>query len=462
MTFIRLVQIFTISIITILMLLALSYKQLFQLSVETKALEIANLVKAGLTSHMKAGIMSKREYFLNEIIRLQDINSLHIIRSSNILKQFGNSTLKQELNDLNLEDKIINTEPNFTWDYNEKKVQALVPYIASSKEQLNCLECHNAQENDVLGAISLEIDINQSQSIMLKYTYIIIAFLLFIALLILFNMFNFIERYLSRPLANIISSGEEAYQSHKQIQSEEYEIKEMEQLAENINHFTGDVIAREKALERKNDELSKLNEEIELTLEETIMAMGNMEELRSEDTKFHTLRVSKLSALIAKEYGLSDEDIKLIQFASPLHDIGKVGIADSILLKPAKLTTQEYEIMKTHAVLGYDVLKHSQRSILNTASIIAYSHHEKYDGSGYPQGLSGDDIPQCARIVAIVDVLDALASKRIYKEAWNIESIESLLREESGKAFEPRLVEIVLDNLFEYIDLIHQYTDEAK
>ena len=164
--------------------------------------------------------------------------------------------------------------------------------------------------------------------------------------------------------------------------------------------------------------------------------------------------VSKLSALIAAEYGLSEDDVKLIELASPLHDIGKVGISDDILQKPGKLTENEFEIMKGHAELGYRVLKHSKRKILRTAASIAYSHHEKHNGKGYPKGLKGNEIPIFARIVAIVDVIDALLCKRIYKDAWSEEEVRALILKERGEHFEEKLADIVLDNFDAYVKLI--------
>jgi putative nucleotidyltransferase with HDIG domain len=181
--------------------------------------------------------------------------------------------------------------------------------------------------------------------------------------------------------------------------------------------------------------------------------IGKIEEIRSSSTSQHTKRVAILSTIIAKEYGLSDEQVKLIEIASPLHDIGKVGIADAILNKPDKLTQDEFTNIKSHSLFGYNILKNSKREILKTAAAIAYEHHEKYDGTGYPQGLKGEDISVYARIVAIVDVFDTLLSKRVYKEPWPIEDVIAFLKEQRGKQFEPKLVDILLENIDEYAHL---------
>jgi response regulator RpfG family c-di-GMP phosphodiesterase len=187
-----------------------------------------------------------------------------------------------------------------------------------------------------------------------------------------------------------------------------------------------------------------------------MLAVGRIEEVRSEETKLHTKRVSVISTLIARECGLSEEEVNLIELASPLHDIGKVGISDAILNKPATLTEAEFEMMKSHALLGRDILNHSERKLLQTAAIIAYEHHEKYDGTGYPQGLVGEEISIYARIVAIVDVFDALLSKRVYKEKWQLEDVIELLEEESGKHFDPKLVDIIIKNKDEYKRILRE------
>jgi response regulator RpfG family c-di-GMP phosphodiesterase len=142
-----------------------------------------------------------------------------------------------------------------------------------------------------------------------------------------------------------------------------------------------------------------------------------------------------------------------------MHDIGKVGIPDSVLLKPAKLDESEWEIMKTHSELGYNVLKNSDRPILKSASIIAREHHEKYDGSGYPRGLKGDEIDIFARITAIADVFDALGSDRYYKKSWSLDNILEFFVEQRGKHFEPKLIDIFIENLDKFLEIREKYRD---
>jgi len=134
-----------------------------------------------------------------------------------------------------------------------------------------------------------------------------------------------------------------------------------------------------------------------------------------------------------------------------MHDIGKVAIPDSILKKPGKLTKDEFEVMKTHASLGHEMLHMSKRAILNAASIVAYQHHEKWDGTGYPRGLKGEEIHIYGRITAIADVFDALGSDRVYKKAWPLQKILNLFEEERGKQFDPELVDLFLDNLEHFL-----------
>lgn len=194
------------------------------------------------------------------------------------------------------------------------------------------------------------------------------------------------------------------------------------------------------------DEIN-LNHEIINTQREIIYRMGAIGESRSKETGEHVKRVAEYSKLLALKHGLSVEEAEEIKMASPMHDIGKVGIPDSILNKPGKLSHDEFEIMKTHSELGFEMLSGSNQPLLNTASIISLTHHEKWDGSGYPKGLKGEDIHIYGRITAIADVFDALGHDRIYKKAWPLEDILALLKEGSGKHFDPNLVNLFFNNL---------------
>jgi len=205
----------------------------------------------------------------------------------------------------------------------------------------------------------------------------------------------------------------------------------------------------------KNDITTEMNltQEIEETQKEVVYTMGAIGETRSKETGLHVKRVAEYSYLLGKLYGLNEEEAQLIKQASPMHDIGKVAIPDSILNKPGKLTEDEFEIMKRHSELGYNMLKASTRPILKTASIIAYSHHEKWNGSGYPNGQKGEEIDISARITAIADVFDALGHDRVYKKAWPLEDILELYKNESGKHFDPILIDILFENLDKFLEI---------
>ena len=216
-------------------------------------------------------------------------------------------------------------------------------------------------------------------------------------------------------------------------------------------------------LEHYKDDLKKqldiAVEDIVDTQKEVVFTMGAIGETRSKETGFHVKRVAEYSYLLAILAGLDEESAELLKLASPMHDIGKVGIPDAILNKPGKLTVDEFEIMKTHATLGYDMLKGSSRDILQTSSIVAYEHHEKWDGTGYPRGLKKDNIHIYGRITAMCDVFDALGSDRCYKKAWELDKILDLFKEQSGKQFDPNLVSLFFNNLDSFLEIRDRYID---
>ena len=199
--------------------------------------------------------------------------------------------------------------------------------------------------------------------------------------------------------------------------------------------------------------------EIESIQKDVIYAMGTICEGKSRETGNHIIRVAEYSALLAKLYGLSKDDIELLRIASPMHDIGKIGIPDAILNKPGKLTPEEFEIIKTHTTIGEEIFKNSSRSILKTAGQIAGSHHEWWDGNGYPKKLSGEDIPLFGRITALADTFDALSNDRCYKKAWPIDEVIEYIKNLRGKQFQPELVDLFLDNLDEFLHISKQYQD---
>jgi HD-GYP domain-containing protein (c-di-GMP phosphodiesterase class II)/phosphoribosyl 1,2-cyclic phosphodiesterase len=207
---------------------------------------------------------------------------------------------------------------------------------------------------------------------------------------------------------------------------------------------------------------SMLTKEIEDTQREVVFTMGAIAESRSKETGNHVKRVAEYSKVLALAYGMSEEDAELLKQASPMHDIGKVAIPDSILNKPGRFTESEFEIMKTHSELGYKMIKDSDRPLFQTASIVAHQHHERWDGNGYPKGLSKEDIHIYGRITAVADVFDALGSDRVYKKAWSDENIFKLFKEESGKQFDPKLIDLFFENLDTIMKIREEFKDEYK
>lgn len=198
----------------------------------------------------------------------------------------------------------------------------------------------------------------------------------------------------------------------------------------------------------------QLQAELEDTQREIVHRLSEAVEQRSTETGNHVKRVSAICHLLAQLYGLPENEAEILMHASPLHDVGKIGIPDSILNKPEKLLPPEWETMKEHARIGYDILKESKRPIIKAGAIIARDHHERWDGSGYPSGLKGEDIHIYGRISALADVYDALRHKRCYKEAWSQEQTIELLKDERGKHFEPRLVDLLLDHIDEVENIL--------
>ena len=197
----------------------------------------------------------------------------------------------------------------------------------------------------------------------------------------------------------------------------------------------------------------ELREDIISTQREILYTLGELGEWRSKETGDHVNRVSLVSEFLARAYGCKEEDVELLKMASPMHDIGKVIISDSILLKPGKLTDEEFEIMKKHTEYGWEIFNKSKHILLKTSALISYEHHEKWDGSGYPRGLKEEEIHIFGRITSIADVFDALSHDRIYKKAWELDKVIEYIKEESGKSFEPRLVDLLLDNIDEIIKI---------
>ncbi len=228
-----------------------------------------------------------------------------------------------------------------------------------------------------------------------------------------------------------------------------------------IKNSKGEIIEY-MAIRHDVTQILELHEEIEHTQRELIYRMGEVAESKSKETGNHIKRVALMSKLLAEKYGLDERESDILFTASPMHDVGKIAIPDAVLKKPGPLEDDEWEVMKGHAMVGYDILKGSDRPILKAAATISKEHHEKWDGSGYPEGLSGEDIHIYGRISAIADVFDALSSDRCYKKAWDMDRIVELFKEERGRHFDPKLVDILLDSLDEFAAIRESYKDSFE
>ncbi|WP_019026247.1 HD domain-containing phosphohydrolase [Colwellia piezophila] len=202
--------------------------------------------------------------------------------------------------------------------------------------------------------------------------------------------------------------------------------------------------------------------EIEKTQKELLFIVGEAVEARSKETGAHVRRVAIICDLLATKLGLAQDFIEAIRQAAPLHDLGKIAIPEHILHKPGKLEGEEWEIMKSHAQIGADILEKSTVSVSQLAARLANFHHENWDGSGYPKGLKGEEIPVEARIMAVADVFDALGSRRCYKEPWPNDKIKEFLLAEIGKKFEAELVYLIIDNFDEFIQIREDYPDNTN
>ena len=218
-----------------------------------------------------------------------------------------------------------------------------------------------------------------------------------------------------------------------------------------------------KFMQHQNEILEQKIQERTQAIHDTrlqvVRCLGRAAEYRDEETGLHIIRMSKMAAVIAKAAGLDEAQCDLLLNAAPMHDIGKIGIPDHILLKPGKFEPAEWKIMQTHAQIGADILSGDDSDLMSMAHDIAISHHEKWNGKGYPNNLEGEDIPLVGRVTALADVFDALTSVRPYKKAWSVEKAVDLIKEERGQHFDPRLVDLFLENLPHIIAIKEKYAE---
>jgi len=252
---------------------------------------------------------------------------------------------------------------------------------------------------------------------------------------------------------NLLSSPSDADQLKKYAddlvkvyQAEKQKRKALETANAQLKKFAGD-------LNKTFSELKSTHQELQKAYLDTIHRLVLAAEYKDEDTGDHIVRMSRYSALIAAKLGLPDREVQNIRYAAPMHDVGKIGIPDNILIKPGKLTDEAFDFMKTHTTIGATILAGSKAQILRLAWEVAISHHEKWNGRGYPQGLSGDKISIAGRIVGLADVFDALTSKRPYKDPYPIEVAVDIIKKEHGEHFDPDVADIFLENIDGFVKI---------
>ncbi|HQY57689.1 MAG: response regulator [Nitrospira sp.] len=219
------------------------------------------------------------------------------------------------------------------------------------------------------------------------------------------------------------------------------------------------VRTRTIALQQALEWLERSEKELRLSREETIQRLAIAAEYRDSSTAQHIQRMSQYCELLARRYGLSPDRCDLIRTASPMHDIGKIGTPDHVLLKPGKFTPEEFKVITQHTEIGYRILAGSDSELLKIAALIAWTHHERFDGTGYPRGLKGDTIPLEGRITAIADNFDALTTQRVYKPAYDFDHAKELMLNERGTHFDPELLDIFFDSMDEITRIYNQFSD---
>ncbi len=218
----------------------------------------------------------------------------------------------------------------------------------------------------------------------------------------------------------------------------------------------------EKEVTERTRELQEAYDRLDAAYLELIQRLGRAAEYRDDETGEHTKRVGKMCGILARALGLPDEEAKRIEYATPMHDIGKIGIPDSILLKPGRLTPQEFDVMKKHTVIGADILKGSSHPVLQMAERVALSHHERWDGKGYPYGLKGEEIPFEGRCCSIIDFFDACTSDRVYRKAMDVDVVLDMIKAERGKAFDPKMVDVFFESLDEIMKVKEEFQGDVK
>lgn len=442
-------------LVGVLLIIGFNFYSLINETMHDKGVSLAKSIETTLTSHMLTANFEEKEALVALAARLPGMVELKVVRSAGLNAQFGlpeqpietDNALVRQVFDSAVEQVTLPSP------FDAKGLIHIVyPYKAHETGPIKCLSCHEASPDEVLAVLDFKVDTSDYQGMM--RLYLLILLVLFILALIMVGrvLIWVLDRNVRDPLQWLVQRTHESFTAHQDIDTSDIESMELDQFALKVNAFNQLVLKR-------NAELEAANEEIRSTQREIILIMGEIGETRSRETANHVRRVAELSLMLAKKSGLAEWQCQELHDASPMHDIGKVGIPDRILQKPGKLTDEEYAHMQQHSAMGYEVFRRSERPLLLAAGVIAYQHHERWDGQGYPQGLSGENIHIYGRIVAVADVFDALISRRCYKAPWPVERVYEYFEQSSGSQFDPALVRIVLEHFEEMRSIIEMHGD---
>ncbi len=299
----------------------------------------------------------------------------------------------------------------------------------------------------VLDKSFIESKIQNARSKLVKFAMGLLGISMLLSAILMSNLF----KPLSQLREGLLRIGQGDLDSPMKMR----DFTELGLLGDTVNSMSDQLKASQNLAKAREQEIID-------TQKEVIITLGQVVEGRSSETANHTLRVGHMSFQLALLAGLPPEEAELIRMASPMHDVGKIGIPDRILNKPGKLTTAEYSTMQNHAEIGFTILNKSERSVLKAAATIAHEHHERWDGKGYPRKIKGEDIHIYGRIVSLVDVFDAIFSDRVYRKAMPLEKALGIITEGNGQSFEPRLVDLFLANLSKFLAITERYQDYGE